>query len=44
MDEPLADDNLIAEYGSEVYKIDLIISKIWTLGKQLIRILRTAIV
>ena len=49
LDEPLADDNWIAEQrrpnrGARRYKIDLIISKVWTLGKQLKRILCTAIV
>ena len=40
MDEPFADDDWIAEYnrGTRRYKIDLITSKVWTLGKQLIRI------
>ena len=49
LDEPLADDNWIAEQrrpnrGARRYKIDLIISKVWTLGKQLERILCTAII
>ena len=51
--EPLAHDNWIANTaakyrrpnrGTRCCKIDFIISKVWTLGKQLIRILRTAIV
>ena len=53
LDEPLADDNWIANTaakyrrpnrGTRCCKIDFIISKVWTLGKQLIRILRTTIV
>ena len=54
LDEPLADDNWIAEHGSEVKEAEQRnqalqnrfhnIRKVWTLGKQLIRILRTAIV
>ena len=44
LDEPLADDNWIAEQRrpnreARRHKIDLIISKVWTLGKQLKRIL-----
>ena len=50
LDEPLqttiGSPNTAAKYrrpnrGTRRYKIDLIISKVWTLGKQLIRILRT---
>ena len=55
MDEPLVDDNWIAEYGNEVQEAgqrsqalqsrfdNIEASKVWTLGKQLIRIYRTAI-